>query len=431
MWSAYLPFLLTAVTAFTSAAPSPLTTSATTVTTLSGIHSADSNNDGILIHVLRTEDLIADKIKSKPLLLERLSHLLIRVELGNQTVAVNGHHLPVLPGADRPLEISVKLKQVQMLKMPDDSPLVPLGLTPPELLNIADKYMSEGIVAAMLSVVQEPLLVEATREDNTPVQAEAFKVTIGMKILEVDGLSLAETDIPAVDLLHLIVHPDATNPSVVSTITTLAPEALNDPPPAQSPSGFLGHAMSTPPAGLLSSALASTRASLESSLQSLRNAVHGMAAHASGLLSGSHHRRPCAKHHHHQHYPQQQEKGQPAATLVAGKPIESAAVVSSPSEATPEKSIGRHSLLKSFRRKMICFIKAFSRSSILILLLGLPLALVFLLFTTVLSTLVRRRMISNSQALPTYQAIMVDEKLSDEEIVVLMSAVDAQKLQEF
>ncbi|KAH9441656.1 hypothetical protein Pst134EA_032708 [Puccinia striiformis f. sp. tritici] len=350
MWPAYLTFLLAALTASSLAAPSPLTTSATTVATLSGLQSGNEN--GILIHVLRTEDLIADKLKSKPLLLEKLSHLLIRVELGNQSVAVNGHSLPMLPGS-HPLEVSVKLKEVQMLKMPKDSPLVPLGLTAPEVLNIADKYMSEGIVAALLSVTQEPLIVEAVREDNTPVQAEAYKVTIGIKILEVEGMSLAETDLPAVDLLHLIVHPDQADPSKVATVTTLAPEALVDPQPAASAfaTGNMG------PAAMLDAALDSTRASLESTLHALSNAMQGMAAHASGMLNGSRPRKPCHKHHHNHH------KG--AAPKTHAKPIELAAATKAPE---PHQPVSRH----SFRHRLACFAKMVARSSLAVLLVASP-----------------------------------------------------------
>ncbi|KAA1105955.1 hypothetical protein PGT21_024835 [Puccinia graminis f. sp. tritici] len=409
MWSTYLTFILAALTASSLAAPSPLTTSATTVATLSGIQSGTAH-DGILIHVLRTEDLIADKLKAKPLLLERLSHLLIKVELGNQSVAVNGHSLPMLPGS-HPLEVSVKLQQVQMLKMPKDSPLVPLGLTPPEVLSIADKYMSEGIVAAMLSVTQEPLIVEAMREDNTPVQAEAYKVTIGMKILEVDGMSLAETDLPPVDLLHLIVHPDQADPSKVATVTTLAPEALSDSQPASSP------------AGMLNAALDTTRASLESTLNALSNAMQGMVAHASGLLNGSRARKPCHKHHHHHHH----QKG---AASKAKKPVELAAATKAP-EATSEHPISRHSAASTFRHRMGCFVKMVARSSLAVLLLGLPLALVLLVFSALVSTILRRRLEASTAAAstpPAYEAIPADEKLTEDQQIIIIHAADADKI---
>ncbi|POW02839.1 hypothetical protein PSTT_11521, partial [Puccinia striiformis] len=370
------------------AAPSPLTTSATTVATLSGLQSGNEN--GILIHVLRTEDLIADKLKSKPLLLEKLSHLLIRVELGNH--------------------------QRQAKRSPDaqdakDSPLVPLGLTAPEVLNIADKYMSEGIVAALLSVTQEPLIVEAVREDNTPVQAEAYKVTIGIKILEVEGMSLAETDLPAVDLLHLIVHPDQADPSKVATVTTLAPEALVDPQPAASAfaTGNMG------PAAMLDAALDSTRASLESTLHALSNAMQGMAAHASGMLNGSRPRKPCHKHHHNHH------KG--AAPKTHAKPIELAAATKAPE---PHQPVSRH----SFRHRLACFAKMVARSSLAVLLVALPFALVFLVFTFIISSLLRRRLNSESSAStipPAYQAIPVDEKFNDEQQVIVISVQDADK----
>ncbi|POW04015.1 hypothetical protein PSTT_10706 [Puccinia striiformis] len=368
MWPAYLTFLLAALTASSLAAPSPLTTSATTVATLSGLQSGNEN--GILIHVLRTEDLIADKLKSKPLLLEKLSHLLIRVELGNQSVAVNGHSLPMLPGS-HPLEVSVKLKEVQMLKMPKDSPLVPLGLTAPEVLNIADKYMSEGIVAALLSVTQEPLIVEAVREDNTPVQAEAYKVTIGIKILEVEGMSLAETDLPA---------------PAASAFAT----------------GNMG------PAAMLDAALDSTRASLESTLHALSNAMQGMAAHASGMLNGSRPRKPCHKHHHNHH------KG--AAPKTHAKPIELAAATKalnliSPSAAT-HSATGWHAsprwLLVHPRRSLV----------------ALPFALVFLVFTFIISpsSVVDSTGESSASTIPpAYQAIPVDEKFNDEQQVIVIS----------
>ncbi|WAR52058.1 hypothetical protein PtB15_1B497 [Puccinia triticina] len=384
MWSTYLTFLLAALTASSWAAPSPLTTSATTVATLSGLQSGNAH-DGILIHVIRTEDLIADKLKSKPLLLEKLSHLLIRVELGNQSVAVNGHPLPMLPGA-RPLEVSVKLKQVQMLKMPKDSPLVPLGLTPPEVLSIADKYMSEGIVAAMLSVTQEPLGIEAMREDATPVQAEAYKVTIGIKILEVDGMSLSETDLPAVDLLHLIVHPDQADPTKVATVTTLAPEALSDPQPDPS---LLGSSASMTPAGMLDAALDTTRASLASTLHALSNAMQGMAAHASGLLSGTRARKPCHKHHHHHH---SNNKG--AAAKSKAKPVELAAATKAP--ASSEQPTVRHSAVTAFRHRMRCFFKMASEAA--------------------------------ATVPPAYEAIPADEKLAEDQQIIIIHAADADKI---
>jgi len=408
MW--FLTFLLAALSASTLAAPSPLATSATTTATLSGLESG-SPQDGILIHVIRTEDLIADKLASKPLLLERLSHLLIRVELGNQSVAVNGHDLPMLPGA-RPLEVSVQLKQVQMVKMPKDSPLVPLGLTPPEVLNIADKYMSEGIVAAMLTVSQEPLSVLAVREDYSPVQAEAYKVTIAIKILEVDGLSLAQTDIPAIDLLHLVVHPDQADPTKVATVTTLAPEALSDSQPSAS-------AMSGATKGMLRNVLDSTLASFESTLRALSSAMHGAAAHSNHMLSGAHHRKPCHKrpHPHHPHHHHE------ALKAAASQPHRLAA------EAPEQPPHKQH----SFRHKMGCFVRMVARSSLAVLMLGIPLALVVLLFSALISSLLRRRLqaLDASAPPPVYEAINADDDHHHDEkpfIIVPIVAPDADKL---
>ncbi|KNZ51786.1 uncharacterized protein VP01_3810g1 [Puccinia sorghi] len=67
------------------------------------------------------------------------------------------------------------------------------------------------------------------REDYSPVQAEAYKVTIAIKILEVEGLALAQMEIPAIKILHLVVHPNQADPTKVATVTKLAPEALSEP----------------------------------------------------------------------------------------------------------------------------------------------------------------------------------------------------------
>ncbi|KNZ46173.1 uncharacterized protein VP01_749g7 [Puccinia sorghi] len=389
----------------TLAAPSPLATSAMTTATLSGLESG-SPQDGILIHVIRTEDLIADKLASQPLLLERMSHLLIRVQLGNQSVAVNGHDLPILPG-DRPLEVNVQLKQVQMVKMPKDSPLVPLGLTPPEVLNIADKYMSEGIVAAMLTVSQEPLSVLAMREDYSPVQAEAYKVTIAIKILEVDGLSLAQTEIPAIDLLHLVVHPDQADPTKVATVTTLAPESLSDPQPS-------APAVTDANKGMFRNVLDATRASLESTLRALSSAMHGVAAHSNHMLSGGHHRKPCHKRpHHHHHHPNHSHH----QASVASQPHHLAV-------EAPEKQ--PHHKQHSFRHKMGCFVRMVARSSLAVLILGLPLALVVVLFSALISFLLRRRRQApdSSTPPPVYEAIPTSEDHLDEKSSIIVP-VDA------
>lgn len=407
MWSAFVSLLFTTLAASSLAAPSPLSTSSSTVTTLSG----DNVNGGILIHVLRTEDLIADKFPSKPLLLERLSHMLIRVELGKQTVNVNGHHLPILPGSHRPLEMRVQLRQVQMLKMPSNSPLVPLRLSAPEVSNIADKYMSEGVVAAMLRVTQEPLAVEATRGDNTSIQAEAFKVTIAIKILQVDGLSLSETDLPPVDLLHLIAHPDPNDPTKVATFTTLAPEELTGHNPGM-PARFDSH-----PASMINSAIDRTRASILSTLQSLGNALNGMAAATAAYVKGHHSRKPCHKRPHH-----------PAHQ--AAKSIDFAATTAvAPKKHTPEMPVGRTSTVDSFRRKMKCITKMIAHSSIAILLLGLPLALVLMAFASSLSNIIRHRRESalSDDIPPTYMTVAVDEKLSDEEVVLLINSAHVDK----
>lgn len=420
MWSQCLTFLLAALTASSLAAPSPLTTSASTTATLSGL--SGSAHDGILIHVIRTEDLIADKLKSKPLLLERLSHLLIQVELGNQSVAVNGHHLPMLPG-DQPLQVSVKLKQVTMLKMPDESPLVPLGLTPPEVLNIADKYMSEGIVAALLSVTQEPLAVEATRPNHSPVQAEAYKVTIGIKILEVDGMALAATNLPTIDLLHLVVHPDEADPSKVATVTTLVVDA---PVASQAPAG-----LPFTPAGMLDAALDSTRASLESTLNALSSVMQGVAAQAGTLFNASRARKPCHQRPHHAPHDKVPAAAVHKPTAETKPAVQLAAVTK---DAEPEHPVGRQSAVSTFRRRMNCFIKMVARSSLAVLLFGLPFAFVFLVLSTLVSSLLRRRLEASVAAAesahipPVYEALPGDEKLAlEHQQIIIIAAPDADK----
>lgn len=165
------------------------------------IEGPQGSNAGLLINVLRTDDLIADGIPSKPLLLEKISHLLIRVELSPTKCSVNGHSLPLTPSDSREmvkagkvkkevdpttgevkLKMMVEMKQVQTLKLPKDSPLVPLGLTSPELLKISEKYMAEGVVGAVLSVSEEPVEVEASTMKGEKLDAQAYKVTIGIQV---------------------------------------------------------------------------------------------------------------------------------------------------------------------------------------------------------------------------------------------------------
>lgn len=411
MWHSCLAstgLALLALAPLSSAAPSPLTTTASTLTTMEG---PNSDHSGLLIHVLRTEDLVADKIKNKPLLLEKLSHLIIRVELGNDTVSVNGHSLPVLShNPHDTLRVAVKLEQVQMLKMPKNSPLVPLGLTKPELLKLSNKYMSEGLVGAMLSVKQEPLIVQAIREDGVHIDAKAFKVTIAIKILELDGVQLERTNLPAVDLLHLIVHPDPKHPSKVATMTTVAPPQLSGSKPAPAVADPISQATSALknllPHGsasrddLLRHALEASRASLAAALGSFghamghfgsslshasHSAAHRLASHASHLLEGVHHthRKPC-------HRPRPSHKAIVSSAQLAAIRAAHQAVHGTPARVNkhahesvhgaPEQ-VTKHAHGSSFSRTLACLIKTATRSSVAVLLLGLPLLLVSLLYT--------------------------------------------------
>ncbi|KAI8457494.1 secreted protein [Phakopsora pachyrhizi] len=373
----------------TNATPRPLSTSASTTATMEG---PGAENSGLLIHVLRTEDLIADKLESKPLLLEKTSHLIIRVELGKDTVDVNGHSLPVLgqekdkDGKDVPLEMSVTLKQVQMLKMPKDSPLVPLGLSSPELLKISEKYMSEGLVGAVLSVRQEPLSVEAERDDGVKVEAKAYKVTIGIKILEVEGMTLEQTSLPSIDLLHLMVQPDPENPTKVATMTTLAPPELSE---DSAPFGSVAEAAEAlksilptdvpnvsglpSPSDLFDAAMAATSSSISSALAAMSETANRLVSHAGGMIKGSHHRRPCPGHRHRLGHGAHAATNQPEVKDHALSAHQSSGSDNHTNE--PVLPPATHHRASTLPRTLACLIKMASRSMMTIMIFTLPVLL--------------------------------------------------------
>lgn len=183
----------------------PLKTTSSRVMTVEG---PDSSSDGaLMINVLRTDDLIADHIPSKPLLLEKISHLVIRVEIKANQCLINGHPMPLTHAhsdemlskgmmtedtdphtGHRQLKMTVEMKQVQTLKLPKDSPLVPLGLSKPELLQISEQYMAEGVVGAVLSISEEPVEVDVSTVDGQKLDAQAIKITIGIQVSIFHGL---------------------------------------------------------------------------------------------------------------------------------------------------------------------------------------------------------------------------------------------------
>ncbi|KAG0147887.1 hypothetical protein CROQUDRAFT_132319 [Cronartium quercuum f. sp. fusiforme G11] len=305
--------LLTAASLVAFGTPEPLRTTTSKMMT---VESPRDSDGALLINVLRTDDLIADRIPSKPLLLEKISHLLIRVELTPTKCSINGHTLPLTSSESdkmvkegkvreevdpktggRKLKMTVEMKQVQTLNLPKESPLIPLGLTSPELLKISEKYMAEGVVGAMLSVFEEPLKVEAASLRGEKLDAHAYKVTIGIQIMEIDGVILSTTDLPSIDLLELIVHPDPQDPSKVVAITTIAPEALKESPVAAS-SG------SVPADSSPASFLAGFEANLLLALDTFGNMMKKIKKSAHELASASpkpHHRKPCGmgRYRHH------------------------------------------------------------------------------------------------------------------------------------
>ncbi|MBW0553415.1 hypothetical protein O181_093130 [Austropuccinia psidii MF-1] len=390
------------------AKPNPLKTSSSTMAT---IQTPQTNHQSLLVHVLRTEDLIADKLQNQPHLLKKLSHLLISIELGNQTLNLNGHHLPILPGKDHLVQVAVKLKQVQMLKLPKSSPLVPLGLTSSELIKIADKYMSQGIVAAMLTIKQNELPVEAKIENGPQIQANAFKVTVSIKILEIDNVSLTQTNLPVIDLIHLIVHPDPIDPSKVATITTLAPTLSSS-----SLSSSLTNSNQPTinslktPSETLNSLFDQSRHSIDSTLNAIANFIHNLASQANNLLRKPFISKPCSKKlkahrlvDHQDHPPQPQINSKKLDTIKSNQ--------------------SNHPQIK--QSKLACLIKMAIRSSIIILLFGLPLLFVSLILTAIVSSFLRRHRDHITHLnVPTYDQAMSEKKILDEEAIVLLSAAD-------
>lgn len=443
--------LLTLASLAAFGATKPLKTTTSKVMTMEG---PSETNGALMINVLRTDDLIADHMPSKPLLLEKLSHLLIKVEISPSKCLINGHSLPLTSDASRrmiddgtvkqevdpksgrkTLKMNVEMQQVQTLKVPKDSPLVPLGLTKPELLKISEKYMAEGVVGAVLSVTEKPVDVEASTMDGQKLEAEAFQVTIGIQIVEIDGVLLSTTDLPSTDLLELIVHPDPEDPSKVLAITTLAPEAEDDEESLpesffEEPSGSLFDSlMKSSLASLPAAALASSANMFED----LMNKLSGSLAPAAPVTPDSqtpHHRKPC-KHHAAPLASASEDISQnsPAGDVQALP--QSLAALSD--EASPvEQPIARHH--KGF--SLSCVVKMFWKHSSTGLKIGIPALLFLALFFAVgkLATRLREKRQesedSESKALLAHQTTEVDEKpfaddeemrLNNGDVVVIIS----------
>ncbi|KAH9811943.1 secreted protein [Melampsora americana] len=433
--------LLTLATLAAFGATKPLKTTTSKVMTMEG---PSETNGALMINVLRTDDLIADHMPSKPLLLEKLSHLLIKVEISPSKCLINGHSLPLTSGASRKmiedgtvkeevdphsgrktLKMNVEMQQVQTLKVPKDSPLVPLGLTKPELLKISEKYMAEGVVGAVLSVTEKPVDVEATTMDGQQLEAQAFQVTIGIQIMEIDGVLLSTTELPSTDLLELIVHPDPEDPSKVLAITTLAPDAEEDDQSSlpesfyEEPSGSLFDSlMKSSLAALPAAALASSANMFEDFMNKLSESL---APEVAPEPQTPHHRKPCHKGKHHAApLPSASEDAKSESASLAGEvqALHQSLAASSDDASPVETPIPRHH--KGFR--LGCMLHMFWKHSSTGLRVGIPALFLLALFFAAgkLATRLRERRQeseeSESKALLDNQSPEVDEKpFADEE----------------
>ncbi|EGF98082.1 uncharacterized protein MELLADRAFT_118613 [Melampsora larici-populina 98AG31] len=440
--------LLTLASLAAFGATEPLKTTTSKVMTMEG---PSETNGALMINVLRTDDLIADHMPSKPLLLEKISHLLIKVEISPSKCLINGHSLPLTSHASRKmiedgtvkeevdpksgrkkLKMNVEMQQVQTLKVPKDSPLVPLGLTKPELLKISEKYMAEGVVGAVLSVTEKPVDVEASTMDGQKLEAEAFQVTIGIQIVEIDGVLLSTTDLPSTDLLELIVHPDPEDPSKVLAITTLAPEAEDEDESSLPESSF-----EEPSGSLFDSLMKSSLAALPAAaLASSANIFEDLMNRLSGSLASDapvvpepqtpHHRKPCGmgKHHAAPLPSPSEDASQDSQSAASYSPagevqaLHQSLATSGNEESSAEQPIVRHHKGFSLR----CMLTMFWKHSSTGLKVGIPALFFLALFFAVgkLATRLRERRQesedSESKALLANHPSEVDEKpFADEE----------------
>jgi hypothetical protein len=191
----------------------------------------------LFLHVLRTASLLSPSSPPDHPLLSQASHLVVKVEISDDGVRLNGVDVPLLPSCKgnvgrETAEVLMQLPGVQTLRVPDGSAVMTEALdeqgrlNPEALETLAEEYLGEGgLLGVKVSLRREKVEVDVVGLSEEAGIGEGWRVDVGVQILTLHGHNLVPTPLPPLHLLHIVVQPSHGSDARPFTTTTLVEPA--------------------------------------------------------------------------------------------------------------------------------------------------------------------------------------------------------------
>jgi len=185
------------------------------------------------VHLSRVDDLV-DENDSNRLLLERLTHVAIEIQMLPERgcMRVNSQDIPLFPEDDESKPSSnaalVHIAQAQSYSIPSD---LPEGLFSPEGIDALTNVMSKGIVSVEIKLEREDVKVDAIGNEVAMAIVDNVKLRrIGLyiKIHEVEGVDLEHTSLVYAPVMQLLVKSDEDGNTQVTTLS-IAGKSVSNP----------------------------------------------------------------------------------------------------------------------------------------------------------------------------------------------------------
>ncbi|KAL8277080.1 hypothetical protein RQP46_010508 [Phenoliferia psychrophenolica] len=179
----------------------------------------------VVVHVLRTDDLLSDYTPSheRSLILSRVSHIAVRVQLDPEasTLAINDEAFDLQSlvaaqaGGAAP---KVQVVKASAYHIPKDQRAGRKSLSSADLEGFADLVLPQGIVSVELSIEEDksesaPIAVpDAGPVHDATVSMRAFKVFVKITEIEHQQISHSTTILVPILEVHLTYADDSTKP---------------------------------------------------------------------------------------------------------------------------------------------------------------------------------------------------------------------------